>query len=259
MPIDQAFVQWLTRNGYHPRSPTGHSDFLSHEIIKDLLDACPLLAQRAQTGAVVVKLHHSQQVGFAKWDIDIAFGTCAGAPQPPPPGERGRFTSPAIIQIGIELKSIMTEHGKARKNRYRDFEAFHGHGHMYSPDTITAAFLAVNSSHCFASQLNEGKQARKPITYHDTTLVDARATAKSAIDLFRAISLRNSPKDGPGLEAIGVIAVEHDNILSLKNPSPYIHLHQPTIVSPISLPVGDPLHYATMLQRICSLYGQRFP
>ncbi len=259
MPIDQNFVQWLTGSGYHPRSPTGHSDFLSHEIIEDLLASCPLLAQRALAGSVVVKLHHSQQVGFAKWDIDIAFGTCAGAPQAPPPGERIRFTNPAVIQIGIELKSIMTEHGKARKNRYRDFEAFHNHGHLYSPNTITAAFLAVNASHCFASQLNEGKQNRTPITYHGATLADARTTARAAIDLFRAIPLRNTPTDAGGLEAIGVIAVEHDNILSLKNPTPYVHLHQPTQVSPISLRVGDPLHYSTMLQRICSQYGQRFP
>jgi hypothetical protein len=129
MAIDDAFVQYLTEYGYHPRS-SRHSDFLSEIIIVDLVEQCPLVKERARRGELVVRLRHHQQVGYADWVIDIAFGTCAGNPLPPRNDQVIIFTEPAIIQIAIELKSILTEHGKARRNRLRDFGAFHAYAHQ---------------------------------------------------------------------------------------------------------------------------------
>jgi hypothetical protein len=211
---------------------------------------------------LVAKLRHHQQVGHADWVIDIAIGTCAGVPKPPDLQiELGitpiTMAPPVIIQIAIELKSIWTEHGKARLNRLRDFNSFHGYAHQYSQATIAAAFLVVNSAERFWSPL------RKPddITTHGTPKKNSRQFTKETVDKFRSIHLRNSIGDVPGMEAIGVVVVEHDNLSVNPNASKYANLHKATMIapSPPNPAVGDPLHYESMLQRICNAYSQRYP
>jgi hypothetical protein len=218
-----------------------------------------LIGARAARGQIVASVRHHQQIGQDDWVIDIAIGTCAGVPLPP---ERDliRVAPPVIIQIAIELKGVITEHGKARRNRLRDFGAFHGHGHTYDPRTVVAAFLAINSSDYFYSPLNLGKTNRPELNTHSSKNRSARQLAKESIDLFRTIHLRHSERDGPGLEALGVIVIEHDNINFHPDPSKYAHLRRPTHIAPTppNLPVGDPLSYESMIQRICAHYTQRF-
>ena len=154
----------------------------------------------------------------------------------------------------------MTEHGKARKNRLRDFGAFLGHAQRYDPKTVVAAFLAVNSSDWFYSQLNLGKTTRSELTRHGGKGQSGRQVAKSVVDLYRSIYLRHSPEDRPGLDAIGVIGVDHDNISLHPEPPKYAEMHRPTRAAPeppAPMP-GDPMHYEAMLQRICNAYTGRF-
>jgi hypothetical protein len=240
--------------GYHPRT-SKHSDFQSLIIIRDLVARCPLIGKRAATGEIVAKLRHHQQVAHADWVIDIALGTCAGTPIHPI-GDPIRMAPPVIIQIAIELKSIWTEHGKARLNRLRDFNSFHGYAHQYSPETVAAAFLVVNAAERFWSPLRDDDD----ITVHGSSIKSSRNVAEKTIDRFRSIHLRNSSGDVPGLEAIGVVVVEHDNLVVNPNASKYASLHKATIVAPTppNPPVGDPLHYESMIQRICNAYTQRF-
>ena len=254
MSIDRDFVDYLSTKGYHPRS-SEHSDFLSECIIAELVEHCPKLNERAKRGEVVGKLRHHQRVGHNDWVIDIAIGSCAGRPVPPEAGLM-RVDSPALIQIAIELKSIITEHGKARRNRLRDFEAFHSYAHQYDPRTVAAAFLAVNSAEHFYSPLRD----RNDITKHSTVKKTARQVASDAVDLFRAIPLRHREVDAPGLEAMGVIVIEHDNLAFHPQKKKHAAMHVPTQIAPVppSLPVGDPMHYQTMIQRICQAYSQRF-
>src|SRR6516162_7791630 len=118
MAIAEEFAVYLAAKGYDPRS-SRHSDFLSEIILRDLVTSCPLIAERAARGEIVAKLRHRQQIGQDDWVIYIAIGTCAGAPLPP--GLTNLETPisiapPVIIQIAIELKSVLTEHGKARRN-----------------------------------------------------------------------------------------------------------------------------------------------
>jgi hypothetical protein len=167
------------------------------------------------------------------------------------------FEAPVIVQIAIELKSVFTEHRKARLNRVRDFNSFHGYAHQYDPKTVAAAFLVVNSAEKFYSPL------RKPddITNHGNSSTSARQMAKNVIDDFRSIHLRNSVSDPSGLEAMGVVAIEHDNLAVHPDPAAYAHLHRATRASPTppNPPVGDPLNYQSMIQRVCNAYTQRFP
>lgn len=265
MPIADEFATYLAAKGYDPRS-SRHSDFQSEIIIRDLITQCPLIGARAAAGQIVAKLRHTQMVAGDDWVIDIAIGTCAGLPVPPPAGLISS-APPVIIQIAIELKGVLTEHGKARRNRLRDFAAFHSHGHTHDPRTICAAFLVVNSAERFYSPLNLGKdvlpgKAQRPeLTTHTSQKRSSRELAKESIDLFRTIHLRHSPSDQPGLEALGVIVIEHDNINQHPDPTKYAAVQKPTQVAPAppSLSPGDPLSYDSMIQRICSAYGQRFP
>jgi hypothetical protein len=255
MAIDARLVAHLIQGGYHPRS-SRHSDFQSLIIIGDLVAQCPLIARRAATGEMVAKLRHHQQVGNADWVIDIAMGTCAGVPQPPalPPIT---MAPPVIIQIAIELKSIWTEHGKARLNRLRDFNSFHGYAHQYSQDTVAAAFLVVNSAARFWSPLRDNDD----ITSHGTAKKNVRVLAKETVDKFRSIHLRNGSNDQPGMEALGIAVVEHDNLAIHPDAAKHAPLHKATITAPTppNPAIGDPLHYESMIQRICNAYSQRFP
>ena len=244
----------LVQGGYHPRS-SRHSDFQSIIIIHDLVAQCPLIAQGAASGEPVAKLRHHQQVEHADWVIDIAMGTAAGTAAPPatPPI---KMAPPVIIQIAIELKSIWTEHRKARWNRLRDFNSFHAYAHQYGPRTVAAAFLVLNSAERFWSPL------RKPddITVHGSAKRSVRRLAQETVDIFRSIHLRNSSTDVAGMEAVGVVVVEHDNLSAHPDASKYANLHKATVIAPTppNPLVGDPLHYESMIQRICNAYTQRF-
>src|ERR1700688_1412515 len=201
MAIEADLVAHLNQGGYHPRT-SRHSDFQSLIIIRDLVAQCALIAQRAASGEMVARLRHHQQVGHADWAIDIAMGTCAGTPKPPDLETDLGFTPitmapPVIIQIAIELKSIWTEHGKARLNRLRDFNSFHGYAHQYSQDTVAAAFLVVNSSERFWSPL----RSKDDLTTHGTPKRNSSQLAKETVDRFRSIRLRTGSADAPGLEA----------------------------------------------------------
>lgn len=263
MAIADEFAAYLAERGYDPRS-SRHSNFLSDIIVQDLVKHCPLIGQRAASGEIVASFRHHQQIARDDWVIDIAIGTCAGVPIPPaattPELGLVRMAPPVIIQIAIELKSVLTEHGKARRNRLRDFGAFHGHGHTYDPRTVVAAFLVVNSSELFYSPLNLGKTNRSELNTHVNKRRTARQLAKESVDLFRTIHLRRSEADGPGLEGLGVIVIEHDNINYHPDPAKYGHLRKLTQVAPIppSPAVGDPLSYESMIQRVCTHYTQRF-
>jgi len=264
--IEELIVAEVAATAYHPRT-SKHSDTQSFVIIRDLLAACPMLSHRALSGEVVAKLRHHQQVGHNDWVIDIAIGTPPGPPRHPEEGELIRWTEPTLIQVAIELKSIWTEHGKARKNRLRDFNAFHSYAHQYNPKTVAAAFLVVNASELFLSPLNLETRNREPITWHRQKAKQTPQLVKETIDIFRSVHLRNNDSDVPGLEGMGVVVIEHDNLNYLQGRpqhaevyEKYRHLQRPSMASkvPVALRVGDPLHYNTMIQRICNAYSERF-
>jgi hypothetical protein len=256
MAIEEVVVADLTAHGYHPRT-SSHSDQQSAQIVLDLLEACPAMRERALKGQLVAKLRHHQQVGHDDWVIDLALGTSAGPALPPDTGQPIRFAPPAIIQVAIELKSIFTEHGKARKNRLRDFNAFHGYAHSYDPKTIASAFLIINAAEYFYSPL------RKPedITQHGGKKASAKDVAGESVKLFRTIPLRNSAQAAPGLEAIAVLVIEHDNLNVHPDRLTHKAKHRPTrVLHTAPAPqIGDPLHYQTFIQRICGQFTARFP
>jgi hypothetical protein len=199
-----ALVQHLRTELYHPRS-AAHSNAICLGILEDLLDHCEPFARRAVRGELVAKLNHTVIVEHERWNIDLAIGPPATAPTAPAAGTRIRIAPPAVVEIAVEAKGVMTEHGKARLNRLRDFRAFHSHAHLYNPKVVAVAVVVVNVADVFWSPT----RAADDVTRHRN--VDR--LGRETVEIFRSLPLRNSASDGPGLEAMCAVVVRHDNIL----------------------------------------------
>ena len=244
------FVQHLADHGYHPRSDA-HSNAICRAILRDLIEHCPEFADRAKSGEVIAKINHKVRVGYEDWTIDLAIGPSSDLPIPPA-DEPIRSGVPAVVQIAVEAKSIMTEHGKARRNRLRDLHAFYGFAHRYDPKTVSAGAVAINLSDVFWSPLRDPED----ITRHHNIATLGPGT----IDLFRNLPTRHSATSDPGFEALTVIALTMDNLA--RNPQPAAGTpepRQPSLVSKSPAPaVGDSLHYSTMIRRLCAAYADRW-
>ena len=239
MPAPARFVDHLRRQGYHPRS-NAHGKALCEFVLEDLLATCPLLAGHGAGGKLVYDFNRKIIVGSSEWNIDLVLGPPPG--DHPEPGSAGAFQrmQPATIRIAIEAKTIMTEHGKARRNRQRDLDSFHQFVHRYDPDAIAASLTVVNMAGRFKSPL------RSEVTVHR----NVEQLVQETMGLLRALPARSGPGQPQGLEANGAILVEHDNIIGKKTR---------LVTRPPAPQVGDPLHYDTFLRRICDRYTQRWP
>jgi hypothetical protein len=246
-----ALIEHLRTSLYHPRSDA-HSNAICRGVLRDLLDNCPAFAAKAARGEIVAQLNHTVTVGHQEWNVDLAVGAPRGLPSPPTSGERITFAPPAIIELALEAKSVMTEHGKARRNRLRDLQAFHVHAHAYDPRVVALGLVIVNVAEHFWSPTRDAAD----VTSHR----NITALAQGTVDLYRNLPLRLRPNDGPGLEAASVIVIRHDNMrknaaLPPGAPPPV----ETSLVtgSPAPAP-GDPLDYATMIVRACAAYRERW-
>ena len=237
MPAPERYARHLTDKGYHPRSDK-HSNALAEYILDDLLEHCKAIAAHASSGQVVWDCNMQIQRGPVNWNIDLVIGDPPPPITPPPAGQAIRRSRPSTIRIAIELKGVMTEHGKARRNRLRDFEAFHSHVHGYDPDAVAAGLVVFNIAPEFLSPLREA------VTQHRRV----GELVAGGIDMFRGLPIRGATI-GDGLEAVGVLVVSFTNL-----PDAVATLHE---VAPAPA-VGDPLHYQAFLQRVCQRYIQRW-
>ena len=236
MAVPQPFIEHLRAEGYNPRS-NKHSNALSEAIVADLVENCPKIADRAVSGHLVYSLNFDLIYGQSQWNVDLVLG--APPPGTPPPENSPiRRLDPATVQLAVELKSVMTEHRKAVKNRKRDFEAHHDHAHRYSAGAIAGGVMVVNAAPTFKSPL------RPDVTAHN----DSAELVEHCVREMRNISMRPD-QAGHGLEASAVLVVNMDNI-DLQS-TDYV------VTAPAPL-VGDPLHYDAFVQRLCNAYTERF-
>jgi hypothetical protein len=236
MAAPEKFVEHLRDHGYHPRS-NAHSNAVCEAVLRDLRSRCPKLAEDLARGRVAYDLNVKLQVGNNVWNIDLVLGP-PPAVLPPLEGALSRVR-PATIRIAIETKAIMTEHGKARRNRQRDLDSFHQFVHRYNSSTVAGALTVVNIAERFRSPLRPGISVHRNI----------RRLTEETLMLLRLLPARAGATEGPGLEANGAIVVEHDNIENERT-----HL----ISRPPAPQVGDPLHYDAFIQHICDQYTQRW-
>lgn len=238
MSAPARFVEYLQAHRYHPRS-NAHGKALC-ELVLAVLVSCPKIAEHVRSGDLVCDLNRRVMVGSSEWNIDLVLG-------PPPAGVEWRPAAaqihrspPATIRIAIEAKTVMTEHGKARRNRQRDLDSFHQFVHRYDPDAVAAGVTVVNIAKRFKSPL------RAEVSVHR----NVEKLVNETMELLRALPSRSTPDQVAGLEANGAILVDHDNV----------NLRKTRLVTASPAPqVGDPLHYDTFLRRICDRYTQRWP
>lgn len=236
-PNPESFLRHLQELGSHPRSDK-HSNCLSECIVDDLIKHCQGIRKKAAEGQLVYEVNFTLLTGTAEWNVDLVLGEPPPGLASPQPPRRILRTRPSTVQIAIELKTVMTEHRKAVKNRKRDFEAHHDHVHRYNQRAIAGGVMVINSATTFKS----------PLVDHVTHHREPESLVRHCIEQMRAVSQR-SDVGGVGLDAKAVIVVNMDNQDITK--ARYLSRG-------VAPRVGDPMHYDAFIQTICSLFIDRF-
>ncbi|MFO8012882.1 MAG: hypothetical protein R6X20_06195 [Phycisphaerae bacterium] len=236
-PNPDSFLHHLRSSGYHSRS-NKHSNALAEAIVQDLLDTCPAMSEMAREARLVHELNFTINAGTSDWNIDLVLGAPPPGTIAPPEGTAIVRTRPSTVQVAVEIKSIMTEHQKAMRNRKRDLEAHHEHVHRYRNQAVAGGVFVVNQAATFKSPL------RAVVSQH----AKPKALVEKCVQQMRGISSR-AGLQGAGLECKAVIVVDMDNqdLASTR----YVH-------RPPAPQVGDPLHYDAFIQSLCAFYTQRF-
>ena len=243
MPAPDEYVAWINDHvGFNPRGQ-GHSDVLTAAIIRDLEAFCGPFAEALSAGALTWR----QNVGLDGKRHIAPVVTDSGELDTNIDGvvlqTEGLFASPRgiAVPITIENKTIMTAHGKARTNRFRDAGAYAEHVHAASPETVTAFTIVINT----ALKYRNPDAFAKGAAVSGTNKPD---DAKKTVDLFRAMKMRSGPTERVGwCEAAFILAVEYDG------ETPTARL----VTEPPAPERGAPFSYEWFLDRICSQFTSR--
>lgn len=213
------YCEYLTQERYHPRS-NKHGDFLAQAFLADLLEQSPLLKKAAAQGKVAYSLNFAIQVAFVQegiteetlkdlaWNIDLAFGIPKTEPPAKGKKRKERMLDGAVIKeadladiwMMVDAKGVMTEHGKARRNRQRDLTALWAVMHTFYPKSVVGAVLPINIAKTFQSPLND----------HETDHGNIEQIVKETLAIFRAVK-RKSATSESGIEGVGCFVVDFSN------------------------------------------------
>jgi hypothetical protein len=237
VPAPERLVEHLKQENYHPRS-SKHGEALCRFILDDLLAYCPAIAADAARGWLVYCHNRQIVVGNSNWNIDLVLGPPAASHVGRPETAKIQNSPPAAIRVAIEAKSIMTEHGKARRNRLRDLDSFHQYVHRYDSAALAAAVTVINVAPRFRSPL------RPDISNHR----NIHQLAEKTVALFKTLP-ETAGRARHGLDANAVILITHDNI----------DAGQTDIVRTSPAPqIGDPMNYESFIRRLCDRYTSRW-
>jgi hypothetical protein len=236
---DERFAYYLTSHGYHPRS-SKHGNELCRYLIEDLLVLCPHFKTMAKQGKIVYKLNHVVGKGsWDQWNTDLVVGP--GIPIGKISYDRLiKYGEPSEIWFAMDTKTIMTEHGKARRNRQRDLDSFSNILHRKNSKTIVAGLIVANIAEKFRSPL------RPKVTAHG----DVRKLVEEISELLKALAISESDECARGPDALGLIVVSYTNLEGSKaqlirnSPAP---------------PENDNLNYLVFLDKICTTFRNRYP
>jgi len=236
-PNPAAFLDHLREAGYHPRSDK-HSNALAEAIAADLFEHCPQIRKRAAQGKLVYDLNFELKARTADWNVDLVLGEPGLGAGRADDASRIPRQTPSTVQIAIAIKSVMTEHRKAIKNRKRDLEAHHEHVHNYKDKAIAGGVLVINAAPVFKSPLRgQPTVHREP----DTLL-------KHCVSELESVAVRGG-RTPYGLEACCAIVVSFDNIN---------RAGARFVTSAAAPSLGEPLHYDSFIRTLCEVYTRRF-
>jgi|SRR5690242_689217 len=240
---DAAFTKYLGANSYHPRS-SKHGDALCRFLIDDLLATCKVFMRAAERDAIVYRPNFTiDPTSLDRWNADLV----VGPPTQPPELEAKRIGPLALgdpheIWLAIDAKTIMTEHGKARRNRQRDLNSFQDILHRKNPKTIVGGLLVVNMAERFQTPL--ARQRAGPTSHRNIVRL-----VTEIVEMMGDLPKRKVETNAAGLDALGVIIVSHSNI-----PGERTHL----VAEPPAPRVEDRLSYASFLSDVCAAFASRF-
>ena len=228
MKAPEAYVNWVnTHIGFNPRSQA-NSDALADFLVADLMATCPALSTELKSGELKPLKNPNVRTKVAERSIDLVI--CEGA------------NTPNIsVRVSVENKTIMTAHGKARKNRYGDLIAYSNHMHNHNRKCVAGAIVVVNVSPAYENPDAFAKGLLRPKFKMEKVVADT-------IAIFDKIPLRDTADDPNELpEAVSVIVVDYDGVTPAK-----------LVSGPLAPQIGSNINYDGFIQRICKIYGTRF-
>ncbi len=216
MRAPEAYVNWVNAHlGFNPRSQA-NSDALADFVVADLMATCPTLNAALKAGVLKPLKNPNVRTKIA---------------------ERPNIS----VRVSVENKTIMTAHGKARKNRYGDLIAYSNHMHNHNRKCVAGAIVVVNVSPAYENPDAFAKGLLRPKFKMEKVVADT-------IAIFDKIPLRNTEDDSNELpEAVAVIVVDYDGV----NPAKLVG-------GPLAPQIASKINYDSFIRRICEIYGKRF-
>jgi len=228
MRAPESYIAWINAHiGFNPRAQA-NSDALSDFVVADLQSSCSSLASAFGSGELTTHKNPNVSTKVAERSVDLAIYESRQAPT-------------ISVRVSVEHKSIMTAHGKARKNRYGDIIAYSNHMHNHRRDCIAGAIIVINASLKYENPDEFAKGLLRPG-------FNMEKVVRDTIGIFARIPLRadpDDPNDQP--EALAVILVDYDGA----SPGKLV-----PEAAGISLP--ESIQYEKFVERICGLYERRF-
>ncbi|MHB8655835.1 MAG: hypothetical protein ACYDA9_18380 [Terriglobia bacterium] len=228
MRAPESCIEWVNAHlGFNPRSQA-NSDALSDFVVADLQESCPVLRAALKQGELKPRKNPAVHTTVAERSIDLVLYETGDSPK-------------IAVRLSVEHKTIMTAHGKARKNRYGDIIAYSNHMHNHNPMCIAGAIVIVNVSPLYENPDAFAKGLLRP-------KFKMEKIVKDTVSIFEKIPLRDTPNDPGELpEALAVIVVDYDGV----NPSKLV-------TGELAPERQKPVYYENFILRICELYGKRF-
>jgi hypothetical protein len=253
---------------YHSRSDQ-HSKLICWAILFDLLNNCTLLLEHVHQNKIHIGVNHRMKdfKSLREKDLDLVLSTPGGAGEKIGLHELAEKwnlvltheerslvnTLPSLSKgpagtalIALEAKACMTEHAKARPRLFDElassFQTIHGD----TNNAIAAGCVVINTSDQFVSPLRN-KHSFKDKPFEVTHMKQPKA----AIGVYEKVKElpRRSKIEETGFDAFGVMLISLAN-----NQSPITSSSRFTE----DLPLDPKVTYASLIERISSLYAARF-
>lgn len=258
---------------YHSRSDR-HSKIACWAIMFDLMLHCPLLREHAEKGKIGFGINHEMRVFRTnkKKKLDLVICTPRADFKTTAAKKRISFADHAqacgivlteseeavlhklpnifivpvgTVQVALEAKAAMTAHQKARPRLHDELDSSHSTVHGATDHAIAAGLVMINVAARFLSSDNNKRSlADDAPTWN---IANQPYWTEETIETIREIPRRTRSGEH-GFDAVGIIVVNFRNdgseVLISNNPP-----------APGS---GDADHYASMIDRISSLYASRF-
>ncbi|MCC7020222.1 MAG: hypothetical protein IT332_10730 [Ardenticatenales bacterium] len=184
-PIDQVIAE-MTRVRFHNHRSEAHSDIISHGIWNLLLDRCPAISTDFERDKI--DFWTNVEVPGLTHRIDMM--VCEVGPHPSTPSlERAR--------ICLENKTVITAHGKNRRNRHSDLSDFYRLVQSTTPEAIVLGTVLIGTAEQYLNIPDSVRPACKLLDINFETDVLPRLSSgdESLWDQFRTLVGQNRSSD----------------------------------------------------------------